>query len=286
MSAFTAAIEAGTHALETDVHLSRDDVVVLSHDPTLRRCFGKEGKILNFDWDYLKGLRCLKDPHEGMPRLLDLLEYLASPALDGIWLLLDIKADNNLDKIMSLIAHTICQAPPSLTPWTQRIVLGCWAAEYLPLCYKYLPHFPITHIGFSLSYARHFLAVPDVSFNLLQKILIGPAGARFLRDARAARRPVYAWTVNERAMMRWCIRRGVDGVLTNDPGLFLSVCEEHDRDGGVREEDVLGLRAYLGIVGINLLVMLFGSLFRWRYGFSEKSVYFQPEVLRTLVHDP
>jgi glycerophosphoryl diester phosphodiesterase len=31
MSAFTAAVEAGAHAIETDVHLSKDDVVVLSH---------------------------------------------------------------------------------------------------------------------------------------------------------------------------------------------------------------------------------------------------------------
>jgi phosphatidylglycerol phospholipase C len=31
MSSFTAAIKAGAHGLETDVHLSKDDVVVLSH---------------------------------------------------------------------------------------------------------------------------------------------------------------------------------------------------------------------------------------------------------------
>jgi len=31
MSSFTAAVEAGVEALETDVRLSKDDVVVLSH---------------------------------------------------------------------------------------------------------------------------------------------------------------------------------------------------------------------------------------------------------------
>lgn len=31
MKAFTEAVGAGTHALETDIHLTRDDVVVLSH---------------------------------------------------------------------------------------------------------------------------------------------------------------------------------------------------------------------------------------------------------------
>jgi len=31
MSAFTAAVKAGAHAIETDMHLSKDGVVVLSH---------------------------------------------------------------------------------------------------------------------------------------------------------------------------------------------------------------------------------------------------------------
>jgi glycerophosphoryl diester phosphodiesterase len=31
MAAFIGAIEAGAHALETDIHLSKDGVVVLSH---------------------------------------------------------------------------------------------------------------------------------------------------------------------------------------------------------------------------------------------------------------
>ena len=31
MSSFIGAIEVGTHAIETDIHLTKDDIVVLSH---------------------------------------------------------------------------------------------------------------------------------------------------------------------------------------------------------------------------------------------------------------
>jgi glycerophosphoryl diester phosphodiesterase len=31
MASFIGAVEAGAHALETDIHLTKDDVVVLSH---------------------------------------------------------------------------------------------------------------------------------------------------------------------------------------------------------------------------------------------------------------
>lgn len=60
-------------------------------DATLKRCFGKDEKIIDCTWEYISQQRTLATPHEPMPRLKDLLELLASPGLENIWLLLDIK---------------------------------------------------------------------------------------------------------------------------------------------------------------------------------------------------
>lgn len=60
-------------------------------DATLRRCFGVKKKVIDCDWAYLKTLRTLKAPHEPMPRLVDVLEYLRQPGREHIWALLDIK---------------------------------------------------------------------------------------------------------------------------------------------------------------------------------------------------
>ncbi|MCJ1301886.1 hypothetical protein MMC08_004687 [Hypocenomyce scalaris] len=268
MGAFKGAVKVGTHAIETDIHLSKDDVVVLSHDATLKRCFGKDQKVLDCSWEYISKLRTLKEPHEPMPRLVELLEYLASPGLEHIWLLLDIKLDNNADKVMRLIAKAIQQVSPNPNkPWNQRIVLGCWAVKFLPLCVTYLPTFPITHIGFSISYARRFLAYPHVSFNILQKVLMGPFGSKFLRDAQSVSRPVYVWTVNEDEMMRWSINKGVDGVITDDPQRFLEICAEWE--SGRRAPHVTW-RQWMQVLWINLLVCVFGTIFWWRYSRGQK----------------
>jgi hypothetical protein len=61
----------------------------------LKRCFGVDKKIIDCDWEFISGLRTHREPHEPMPRLLDLLEYLAQPAMMQIWLLLDIKVGFN-----------------------------------------------------------------------------------------------------------------------------------------------------------------------------------------------
>lgn len=169
---------------------------------------------------------------------------------------------------MRLIAKTISEIPPSPhKPWNQRIVLGCWAAKFLPLCAKYLPGFAITHIGFSLSYARQFLAVPNVSFNILQRTLISPYfGARFLQDAKTKGRPVFDWTVNEESMMKWSISKGLDGVITDDPKKFLEVCDDWERG---KREIVIVWKQWVSILWVQLMVIVFGSIFWWKYGGRE-----------------
>ncbi|KAH0833512.1 hypothetical protein AYO21_05189 [Fonsecaea monophora] len=228
LDSFKGAVQVGAHALETDIHLSKDNVVVLSHDADLKRCFGKKEKIIDCDWDYLSTLRTTKAPHVPMPRLRDLLEYVAQPGMEHMWLLLDIKLDNNSDDVMRLIAQTLASVDPGQRAWKERVVLGIWAAKFLPLCMKYCPGHPISHIGFSTMYARQFLKVPNVSFNMLQKSLFGPLGARFMSDVHKANRPLYAWTVNDPNLMKWCIQHKIQGVITDDPKTFKKICDEWD----------------------------------------------------------
>ena len=101
MGAFKGAAEVGTHAIETDIHLTKDDVVVLSHDGDLKRCFGKDDKIIDCYWENIREIQTLKAPRQTMPSLQDLLEFLALPETnEDIWLLLDIK--------VALFAHVSC----------------------------------------------------------------------------------------------------------------------------------------------------------------------------------
>lgn len=99
-------------------------------DPTLNRCFGVEKKIIDCDWEYIKTLRSTREPAQPMPRLKDLLEYLASPGLEEIWLLLDIKLDNAIDDVFHLIAQTLDEVAPSpKRPWRERVLMGCWGVS-------------------------------------------------------------------------------------------------------------------------------------------------------------
>jgi hypothetical protein len=138
-------------------------------------------------------------------------------------------------------------------------------AKYLPLCAQYLPEFPITHIGFSVAYARQFLKVPNISFNMLQKVMIGPIGNKFMQDCKKQNRALFLWTVNDEGWMKWSIKKEVDGVITDDPKKFLEVCKEYDEKAPIHR---LALKEYPSVVWINMLVVVFSLLFRFRYGFT------------------
>lgn len=266
LAAFEGAVKVGAHGIETDVHLTKDNVVVISHDATLKRCYGRPEKIIDCTWDEIKNYQTIAEPHQTMPRLLDVLSFLTKPGQENIWLFLDIKIDNNPDDIMRLIANTIDSVPSTTgRPWHDRIILGVWAGKYLPLARKYSPGFSVFHIAFSIPYARHFFSVPQVGFNMLFPALAGPGGRRFLRDATTKHhRQVMAWTVNTEDKMEWCIRRGLDGVMTDDPVKFLEVCKAHDP---TKPEPLLAMTAksYYDVVKIWVWVMAASFLFMKRF---------------------
>lgn len=179
---------------------------------------------------------------------------------------------------MRLIASTLADAKSS-KPWPERVLLGCWTVSvktrffqclllifsqvaFLPLCQEYLPSYPIAHIGFNIPYARQFLKEPGVSFNMLQKLMVGPLGDKFLQDTKAENRSMFLWTVNEVTWMKWCIEKEVDGVITDDPKKYLEVCKAYNG-----EKIHISIGQWMGIISTYILAAIFGTLFRHRYKF-------------------
>ena len=140
--------------------------------------------------------------------------------------------------------------------------------KYLPLCATYLPGYPITYIGFSTTYARQFFSVPNVSFNIMQASLMGPIGSSFIRKAQSLRRPLFVWTINEEKKMRWGIRKGLDGVVTDDPKKFLEICEEVEEHGLKGSKETFTFKEWWPILRMQMFIMLFSVVFRWKFNVS------------------
>ncbi|KAI2640143.1 PLC-like phosphodiesterase [Xylaria nigripes] len=223
MAAFKAAVAAGTDAIETDLHLTRDNVLVLSHDPSLQRCFGIKKKVRDLDWSEISQLWTVQQPRQRMLRLVDLLEYLDQPGLEHIWIMLDIKTDDDAQLMMRRIAETLASVPGKQRPWSTRVTPCCWDATYIKLSLEFLRDYAPTHLGFSTTYARCLTDIPNISFSMLRHSLASPLGARFLRDMQALGIPVYVWTLNDEGWMEWAIQKHLSGVITDNVELFNEV---------------------------------------------------------------
>ena len=96
-----------------------------------------------------------------------------------------------------------------------------------------------------------------------------PWGKLFIRKAQRDQRAVYAWTVNEESRMRWDIRQGLDGVITDDPKLFLEV----RRSWHEGTKDGVSAKAWLDVLRMNFFALIYTVLFRFMFGFRpEKSL--------------
>ncbi|KAL2112010.1 hypothetical protein VUR80DRAFT_8785 [Thermomyces stellatus] len=261
MAAFRAAAAAGAHAIETDLHLSRDGVVVLSHDGDLKRCFGVDKRVNECDWSYLRTLRTIKAPHEPMPSLEELLAFLAECEQEDMWLILDIKMHDDAEDLVSKTAETIALAPKPTRPWHERVVLGCWNKSYLSLAIAHLPTHPRCLINVSTLYAASLLGPrnSDLSFSLGYFVLAGPLGALFRAAAASAGHPVFAWTVNSRAWMEWAIHAGLEGVVTDEVEAYLEVAtgpERAGQKGGRVVRGIVGVWTAAWLSAVHLIVVL------------------------------
>ncbi|RCI12601.1 hypothetical protein L249_1029 [Ophiocordyceps polyrhachis-furcata BCC 54312] len=228
LPAFHAAVRSRAHAIETDARLSRDGVAVLAHDDGLQRCFGRRGRVADFDAELLGSW--------GVVTLVDLLAWLVDEDEQqgqsdedrlwkrGMWILLDIKMDDDPALLLAAIARALKTATTTTIPWEKRIILGCWNASTILAARRLLPNHSLAHIGTSSSYARHFLrSMPSLALNMAYTAI------PFLPSSVATARPLFAWTVNSEATMRWAIRHGaIDGVITDDPAAFRALCRRHE----------------------------------------------------------
>lgn len=245
----------------------------MTQDKDLKRCYGEDRLVRDCDWSYLSTLKTLREPRQPMPRLLDLLVYLAEPGNEAVWLLLDIKIDDAMGDMMARIAETLASAPPA--NWVGRVVLGCWTAQQLRGCREVLPDFAVAWIGITVPLAREYLKVPNVAMNMRQEVLYCKPG--FIRECQEDGRPLYAWTVNKVSWMRWAIRKKLDCVITDDPKLFLEVCERYRKEEEEREKaGWLGWLKQADLVGSARGVLLKATLpvvlklLLWRFGYYRR----------------
>lgn len=214
LAAFRHAIALGYRYLETDVHLTRDAVVVAFHDPDLQRTCGRPGLIDDLDWSEVATARV--GGTEPIPRLDDLLEEFPTARIN-----IDCKSDAVVDGVISALRRhqaldRVCLA--SFSGHRLRVLRDRLGPD---LCTALSP---IEVAGLRLlgryRGPGHVAQVP---------VRQGPltlVDERFVERAKRHRIPVHVWTIDDAVSMHQLLDLGVDGIMTDDPELLRDVLIE------------------------------------------------------------
>ena len=92
LPAFVKAVENG-FGIETDVQMSKDDVLVVYHDDTLKRMTGAEGNLTDYTFEELRKLR-LAGTDCVIPTFEEFLQ-----AAQGVNLIVEIKTHDNIGEV-------------------------------------------------------------------------------------------------------------------------------------------------------------------------------------------
>jgi glycerophosphoryl diester phosphodiesterase len=225
--AFRNAVALGADYLETDVHLTADDEVVVLHDPTLERTTTGRGAVRGVRLADLAPLRLRGTDGaatgEPIPTLAQVLDVVASAR--GVELLLEIKVDGAGQRYPGIEEKTLALVRArgllERTP-----IMGFQAATVRRI--RELEPGARTVLLVSRGRTERERASAAEAVRLTQE-----AGASWLGinhrllDAdvvAAARRAgirVAAWTVNEEADIRRVLDLGAEVVISDRPDLAL-----------------------------------------------------------------
>ena len=232
LPAFARAIELGYRHLETDVHLTRDGVVVAFHDARLDRVTDSRGAIEALDIDTVEaadagwgftpdGGRTFPFRGQGVrvPRLEEMLTRWPEARIN-----IDPKSDAVVEPLAGLLDRH--------DAW-DRVCIGSFSDARLKRIRTRSGGRACTSMGpRAVAVARAASLggrIPRQGADCVQVPLrqgrIPIVTPRFVRAAHRAGLPVHVWTVDDEPTMDTLLDMGVDGVMTDRPRLLRAVFE-------------------------------------------------------------
>mgnify|MGYP002620567953 CR=1 FL=1 len=218
LAAFAHALELGYRDIELDVHATRDGVVVVHHDETLARMTGDPRPLAALDWEELREIRTLGG--NPIPRLDTVLERFPD---------MRITIEAKSDAVVAPLAETIRRAGA-----LERVCVGSFSAGRTARLRRLLGAglcWSPSHRGVAGLWLRGWglpllpmggFAVVQVPVRFRGLPVVTP---RFMQAAQARGITVQVWTVNDAAEMERLLDLGVQGIMTDRPGLLRRVLE-------------------------------------------------------------
>lgn len=209
LAAFRRALALGVDAIELDVHVTRDGVVVVFHDDELSRLTGVRGRLAAKTWRELSALRVRGT--EPIPKLTEVLRLTRGRAVVQI----EIKTGVPVAPVVRAVRAARA---------TQDVVLASFSPGIVREAYRLAPTVPRMLIAEGRrTPASQIAQLADCHANGLSVNQRAIRAATYVHYFHSRGYAVWTWTVNDPRRMRTLLGWGIDGILGDNPALMRQV---------------------------------------------------------------
>ena len=229
LRAFECARALGADGIELDAQTTRDGIPVVFHDTDLRRLTGNRGRLADFSWAELRGLRV---GGEAIPCLKEALAFARGRLLVQI----EIKKGARVGPVVRAIRGTRTAGGVIIASFERAILRESAAiAPGIPRMLIADPgHRSSRTPDAVLRAARAAISLGAVGMSLNHRCIDSP---RLVEAIHNHGLRLWCWTVGDRRTIRRLSEWGVDGLVGNDPGKIGAVFQLTARRVGILQID-------------------------------------------------
>lgn len=198
LEAFEKAYEMGADAVELDVHKTRDGVIVVYHDKSIKVGSQKEAIA---DLTYKQLIKADK-------YICTFQQAVDCIRKTDMMMLVEFKTTGIAGQVIEIV---------EAGQMVDRTMYSSFNLNILQEVKQLCPEADVSYPANSQSRIDDILAHPEkypvdgvgIYYRYIDEVCV--------RDMHLIGKDVYAWTVNTREIIQTCIEAGVDGILTNYP---------------------------------------------------------------------
>jgi len=221
---YVNAIANKTPIVEMDLRLTKDDVLVLMHDPTVNRTSNGKGPIVDMTLAEAEKLDAgsWKDKRKYAGEHIPTVETICETCRGRAVMMLDLKCTG--------LGESLAALKKKLDFPSDQWILAPWEDDEGAALRKHLPaDIPMIRLTSKIP-TDHF---DDAYFSRMKQI--GFTGfsvnwqhlsAAFIDAAHAHALNVYAWTVNDPVDIAGAVVNGVDGIITDDAPTVIKLVDD------------------------------------------------------------
>jgi glycerophosphoryl diester phosphodiesterase len=226
LSAVREAIALGADFVEIDVQRTADGVIVVNHDADLMRVAGDWHVISKSNYAELQQIDIgAKFGKDFMGERIPTLEEVIEVARDQVNLIVELKSYRGdaaalvADVVRILRQHSL----------EDDAVIMSLKYRELQMVRQAAPEF---RVGFVASTSLGDLTQLDIDFLAVSR---QQATNVLVAAAHARDKQVFVWTVDTENDVETMLERGVDNIITNEPGMAVRVRDEREELGNIEQ---------------------------------------------------